>query len=117
MVAHVRCRASRAPPGLPRKAGGHHEVSAWFALVAPAGTPRDVIERLNRETRTGLASREVQEAIAGHGIDPVSGSPEELAAQSRRVTLVPTRIPADTLRHARSVPQRRGRQRARCSRS
>ena len=57
-----------------------YEVSAWFALVAPAGTPREVIARLNREARSGLATRELQEALASHGIDPVSGSPEDLAA-------------------------------------
>jgi len=57
-----------------------YEVSAWFALLAPAGTPHEVIARLNRETRRGLASRELQEALANHGIDPVTGSPEELAA-------------------------------------
>jgi tripartite-type tricarboxylate transporter receptor subunit TctC len=57
-----------------------YDVSAWFALLAPAGTPREVIARLNRETRRGLASRELQEALASQGIDPVSSSPEELAA-------------------------------------
>jgi len=57
-----------------------YEVSAWFALVAPADTPREVIARLNGEIRRGLATRELQEALARHGIDPVTGSPEELAA-------------------------------------
>jgi tripartite-type tricarboxylate transporter receptor subunit TctC len=57
-----------------------YEVSAWFALVAPAGTPRDVIARLNAETRKALADRALQEAFVSQGIDPVSSSPEELAA-------------------------------------
>src|SRR5262249_22848538 len=57
-----------------------YEVSAWFALLAPAGTPRDVIVRLNAETRKALADRALQDAFAAQGIDARSSSPEELAA-------------------------------------
>jgi len=57
-----------------------YEVSAWFALVAPAGTPPEVIARLNRETRKALANPELQEAFTRQAMDPVSSSPEELAA-------------------------------------
>jgi len=57
-----------------------YEVSAWFALVAPAGTPPEVIARLNRETRKALGNPELQEAFTRQAMDPVSSSPEELAA-------------------------------------
>jgi tripartite-type tricarboxylate transporter receptor subunit TctC len=54
-----------------------YEVSVWFGLVAPAGTPRDIIVRLNAET---LATRELQETFSSQGIDAVGSSPEEFAA-------------------------------------
>lgn len=57
-----------------------YEVSAWFGLFAPAGTPPDVLARLNRETRRALGDREVQDAFVRQGMEPVSSSPDELAA-------------------------------------
>jgi tripartite-type tricarboxylate transporter receptor subunit TctC len=57
-----------------------YEVSAWFGLFAPAGTPPDVVARLNRETRRALGNSEMREAFARQAMDPVSSSPEELAA-------------------------------------
>jgi len=57
-----------------------YEVSAWFGLFAPAGTAPEVVARLNRETRRALGNPEMREAFARQAMDPVSSSPEELAA-------------------------------------
>ena len=54
------------------------EVTSWFGLFAPAGTPRAVIERLNRESVAALAQADVRQKMAGHGVDAASSTPEAL---------------------------------------
>ena len=47
----------------------------WVALLAPAGTPKAIIERLNAEALKALASPEVKEKLAGFGAEPMPMSP------------------------------------------
>jgi tripartite-type tricarboxylate transporter receptor subunit TctC len=54
------------------------EVTSWFGLFAPAGTPRAVIERLNRESVAALALADVRQKMAGHGVEATSSTPEAL---------------------------------------
>jgi tripartite-type tricarboxylate transporter receptor subunit TctC len=51
-----------------------------YGLVAPAGTPRPIIERLNRELRAALASEEVKRRLYQEGAEPMPTSPQEHAA-------------------------------------
>jgi len=51
-----------------------------YGLVAPAGTPRPIIDRLNKELRAALASEEVRKRIIFEGGEPESTTPEEHAA-------------------------------------
>jgi tripartite-type tricarboxylate transporter receptor subunit TctC len=51
--------------------------STWFALVAPAKTPPEIIDRMNREVVAALKSDEVRKALAAQGMDPVWSTPEE----------------------------------------
>jgi tripartite-type tricarboxylate transporter receptor subunit TctC len=55
-----------------------------YGLVAPAGTPRPIVERLNRELRALLESADVRARIAADGGDPLMSSPEEYAADIER---------------------------------
>jgi tripartite-type tricarboxylate transporter receptor subunit TctC len=55
------------------------DTSIWFGLMAPAGTPRDVVDTLARAVREAVASNEVVTAWRPQGIDPLSGGPEEFA--------------------------------------
>lgn len=55
------------------------DVALWYGLVAPAGTPRPVVERLNAELAKALASEAVKEGFARQSIDPGGGSPEDFA--------------------------------------
>ena len=59
------------------------EASAWFGLLAPAGTPAAVINRLNEEARKALAAKDVRELIFTQGLDPAGTSPDEFAALIR----------------------------------
>ena len=51
-----------------------------YGLLAPAGTPRPIVERLNKELRAALAMEEVRKRIILEGGDPESTTPEEHAA-------------------------------------
>jgi tripartite-type tricarboxylate transporter receptor subunit TctC len=56
------------------------ESGLWFGLNAPAGTPRAVIERLNREAGRALALPDVKAILQGSSIEPIPGSSEAFAA-------------------------------------
>ena len=64
------------------------ETSIWFGLTAPAGTPRDIIDKLARAVSEATKSPEVVNAWRPQGIDPLSGGPEEfarhIASESKR---------------------------------
>ena len=53
------------------------EAVAWFGLLAPAGTPAPIVERLNREVTGILKSPEVRDRLAGMGATVVAGTPQE----------------------------------------
>jgi tripartite-type tricarboxylate transporter receptor subunit TctC len=56
------------------------EVSAWYAVLAPAKTPRDVIARLNAEINKALADPEMKARFAAQGVEFVGGSSEQAEA-------------------------------------
>ncbi|HTO50165.1 MAG TPA: tripartite tricarboxylate transporter substrate binding protein [Burkholderiales bacterium] len=53
---------------------------AWIGFVAPAGTPRAIVDRLNEETVKILALPDVRERFVSQGAEPVGNSPGEFAA-------------------------------------
>jgi tripartite-type tricarboxylate transporter receptor subunit TctC len=55
------------------------EVTAWFGLIAPKGTPPEIIARLNAEVRKAVASAELRDAISTQGLEPAADSPQEFA--------------------------------------
>jgi len=55
------------------------QMQSWFGLLAPAGTPRPIISRLNAETNKALNTPEMKSAIATMGANVMSGSPEQFA--------------------------------------
>lgn len=56
------------------------EVSAWFGLVTPSGTPAEIIRRLNADLQVALATKELRDVAVAQGLDPSGGSPEQFAA-------------------------------------
>jgi len=52
----------------------------WFGLVAPTGTPKEIIDRLNREVGKILAQADVKEKLSAQGIEPSTTTTEEFAA-------------------------------------
>jgi tripartite-type tricarboxylate transporter receptor subunit TctC len=56
------------------------EALSWYALMAPAGTPPEIIGKLAEESARALRAPDVQERLQGLGADPVGNKPSELAA-------------------------------------
>lgn len=56
------------------------EMSAWQGIVAPAGTPRAIVERLNAEINKALQHPDVLQKLAAQGTDPLGSTPEAYAA-------------------------------------
>jgi tripartite-type tricarboxylate transporter receptor subunit TctC len=55
------------------------DTAIWFGLMAPAGTPREVIDKLARALREAVKSSDVVAAWRPQGVDPLDGGPDELA--------------------------------------
>jgi tripartite-type tricarboxylate transporter receptor subunit TctC len=59
------------------------EVNSWYGMMAPAGTPKEIVHLLQRETAKALKLPDVAERLRQFGLDPVGATPEEHAAQLR----------------------------------
>jgi tripartite-type tricarboxylate transporter receptor subunit TctC len=62
------------------------ETSQWFGILAPAGTPRRIVERLYQALAHGSNSAEVKDRLAAQGVDVVNKKPEEFATLIKRET-------------------------------
>jgi tripartite-type tricarboxylate transporter receptor subunit TctC len=59
------------------------DASLWLAVMAPAGTPPSVIDRLQKEIATLVGAGDTREALSKAGAEPVTSTPAELAAMIR----------------------------------
>ena len=55
-----------------------YESAAWFALIAPRGTPKAIIDKLNKDVNQALGDSTVRAKFAELGADPISGPPDEV---------------------------------------
>jgi tripartite-type tricarboxylate transporter receptor subunit TctC len=81
-LASTEARRAAMAPDLPTMAEAGlpgFETGLWFGLVAPVGTPKEIIDKLARAGNEALKADEVGKALAPQGIDLVGGSPEEFA--------------------------------------
>jgi tripartite-type tricarboxylate transporter receptor subunit TctC len=79
-------RRSPELPGVPtvEEAGvPGYELSPWYGLLAPAGTPRAVITRLADEVTKIVRAPEMREQLSAQGAEPTGGAPEEFARTLR----------------------------------
>jgi len=80
-LAVTTARRSAIAPELPTLAESAlpgFEVSTWQAVLAPAGTPREIVQRLNAEIVKAMALPEVKEKFLSFGTDAATGTPDEL---------------------------------------
>jgi tripartite-type tricarboxylate transporter receptor subunit TctC len=83
MLAVTSLKRSTLAPEIPTIAEQgvpNFEAVLRYALVAPAGTPRPIIEKLNKALNTALATDEVRKRLALEGAEPLPSTPEEYAA-------------------------------------
>jgi tripartite-type tricarboxylate transporter receptor subunit TctC len=79
--------SNKASPALPSvlpisKTGGelaNYEASSWFGILAPAGTPKDIVNKLQQEISRALLSPAVNAKLVAQGADPVGNTPEQFA--------------------------------------
>jgi tripartite-type tricarboxylate transporter receptor subunit TctC len=72
MMPDVPTIAEAALPGF--------EMRSWFGLLAPAGTPKPIITRLNTEAVKVLSRADVKSTLAAQGLEAMPGSPEQFGA-------------------------------------
>lgn len=80
LTSAVRSAAAPNIPTLAEAGLPGCEIISWFALSAPAKTPKEVIARLNLEATKALRLADVREKLAAMGAEPAPGTPEALAA-------------------------------------
>ncbi|CAM3351994.1 Bug family tripartite tricarboxylate transporter substrate binding protein [Cupriavidus taiwanensis] len=89
-LAVTSAKPSPALPGVPTiaQAAGlpQYEASSWFGMLAPAGTPPDVIQRIQHEVAKALGAPAVRERLQAQGAEPVGNTPEQFAAFIRAET-------------------------------
>ena len=81
-LASSQLKRTAAAPQLPtmdEAALKGFDTGLWFGLLAPAGTPKDVIDRLSKATNEALKAPDVAEALSKQGMDILGGSPDEFA--------------------------------------
>jgi tripartite-type tricarboxylate transporter receptor subunit TctC len=85
-LAVLDTKRSTAMPEVPTSAEAGTPLVAvnWYILLAPAGTPRAIVERLNAESLKAMASPEIRERLGGLGGEPATGSPEVTAVFLKR---------------------------------
>jgi tripartite-type tricarboxylate transporter receptor subunit TctC len=90
VLANLTQRPIAALPGLPTFAAEtgiqDFDVSVWLGFVAPAGTPRDIVGKLNQEIVRVLGLPDVKERLSSIGMEPGSGTPAEFEAFIRAET-------------------------------
>ena len=83
VLAVTNDKRSSALPDVPTIAEAGlpgYRAATWFGVLAPAGTPRDIVAKLNAEFAKALAAPELVEHLRSEGSDVVAGSPEQFRA-------------------------------------
>lgn len=83
-LATTGLKRSKVAPDLPtmEEAGfPGFDVTTWYSLMVPAGTPASVVKRIHDEAVKALQRPDVQQMMAGQGLDAETSSPQELAAR------------------------------------
>jgi len=79
-IAITSARRSAMAPELPTIAESGlpgFEAGTWYGLLAPSGTPRDIVTRLNGEVVRIVQLQEIREKLAAQGAEPLTGTPQE----------------------------------------
>jgi tripartite-type tricarboxylate transporter receptor subunit TctC len=81
-LATTTARPAGIAPNVPTMAEAGlpgYDLDLWFGLLAPAGTPRSIVDKLARIADAALKQDDISDQLRRIGIDPVGGSPEDFA--------------------------------------
>jgi tripartite-type tricarboxylate transporter receptor subunit TctC len=81
-----RIASAPALPTLDESGLPGFDVTSWYSIVAPAGTPPAVVDRLQKEIARALENPDVKAKLAGLGADPIANTPTDFAAMIRSET-------------------------------
>ena len=72
-------RSAQLPNVPTSKESGYEnfEISVWYGILAPAATPREIINRLNAELNKVISAPDMKEKMALNGVDPLGSTPEQ----------------------------------------
>jgi len=104
-IGHIRSGSLRALgvtskleapqlPGVPpiAKTLPGFENTGWFGIVAPTGTPKEIVDKVYRDTRTALESTEMKARFFAQGMAPVGNSPEDFGRAMKAETAMWARV-------------------------
>ena len=60
-----------------------YDIAVWYGVVAPAGTPKEIIAKLNSEIVRVLAAPDFRQRIIGEAVEPIGSTPEQFAEYIR----------------------------------
>ena len=81
VTSMARTTATPEVPTMAEAGVPGYEAASWYALLAPAGTPRVIVDRLSAETVRVLRRQDVRERLLAEGLEPAGSTPHELAAR------------------------------------
>ena len=84
MTGRARSPAFPEVPTIAESGFPGYEATNWYAYVAPARTPKEIVARWNQELVKVLSAPDVREQLLGHGLEPMPGTAEELARHIER---------------------------------
>lgn len=73
-----------------------YEASSWFGVLAPAGTPKDVIAKIHADIVKALNTPEIKERLSGQGAEPVGNTPEQFAQHIKTETIKWAKVVKDS---------------------
>jgi tripartite-type tricarboxylate transporter receptor subunit TctC len=82
-------KRSPAAPDVPTLIEGGvagYDYSTWYGLLAPAGTPKPIIDMLNASNRKVLARDDIKQKLESQGVDPIVNTPAEFSAYMKSET-------------------------------
>jgi tripartite-type tricarboxylate transporter receptor subunit TctC len=96
-----RSALARDLPTMAEEGVAGYELTAWFAAFVPAKTPKANVDKLNAAMNAALADKAVQDTLLSAGVEPLTGTPDEL----RAFVVSETKKWADIVKAARIEPE------------
>ena len=83
VAAQKRSPVAPEVPTLAEAGGPSLVIGSWYGLFAPAGTPREILNKLHAEITKALAIPELRERYQSTGLEPIGSNSEQFAAEVR----------------------------------